>query len=199
MMSKSVRRYLDEHGDLCVGKFAWPRDVTEEDRQSGSNDALQMPVLERLGLVESTQLPVAHATGTAAEAIGAQSSAPLPAQLAPTKRYSLTPKGRQYYLQKRMTSLGAHEQPSDHDGDFCVAHLSLDKVVKWTPPERVNGHLQTEVAFTYHIKPADWTADPEVRKVFPRVDMAIRGEGSLQLNETFALEDGRWVPVLPGR
>ena len=201
-ITKAVQKYLQEQGDLCVGKFTWPRDVTADDRQQGSNDALQLPVLERLGLVESVEIPAVASVNRAAAAIGLQPGAPVSPQLAPAapaRRYSLTDKGRQFYLRRKMTSLGSHDEAADHDGDFCVAHLSLDKVVKWTPPEGPEGHVQTLVAYTYRIKPADWTADPEVRQVFPRVDMIIHSAGTLQLNESFRLLDGNWIPVLPGQ
>jgi hypothetical protein len=174
-LNRAVTHYLSDHGDLCVGKFSWPRIVTEEDRQAGSNDAVQLPVLERLGLVESTEI-----------------SAP------PARRYSLTAKGRQYYLQKKRVTLGAHDQPAEHDEDLCVARLSLDKVVKWSPPEQQHGHLESVVRYTYQIKSADWMADPEARKVFPVVDRIIRGRGNLLMSVTVQLRDGRWIPVLPG-
>src|ERR1700735_2289297 len=129
MMTQAVKQYLNQHGDLCVGKSTWPRLVTEEDRRAGSNDALQMPVLERLGLVESADVssPLTQATGTGAA--GGST---------PAKRYSLTAKGREYYLQKKLTVLGAHDRPVERAADFCVARLSLDKVVKWSSPEEAH-------------------------------------------------------------
>ena len=86
-----------------------------------------------------------------------------------------------------------------HDADFCVAHLTLDKVVKWSSPEQVHGHPQMLVRYTYRIKSADWLADPEARKVFPVVDRIIRGQGNLLMSVTVQQQDGRWVPVLPGQ
>lgn len=176
----AVKRYLFDHGDLCMGKFSWPRDVTPEDLSAKTNDAVQLPVLERLGLVTSTNiLSTSAATGDAG------------------KRYSLTDKGRRYYLQKKHVTLGAHDQPALHDADFCVAHLSLDDVVKWSPPEEVNGHLQTLVQYTYHVQAADWMADPQAREVFPVADRIIRNEDHLLMSVTVRLENGQWRPVLP--
>src|SRR5580698_825835 len=57
VLTQAVNQYLADHGDLCVGKFTWPREVTPADDESHSNDAVQLPVLERLGLVESTEVP----------------------------------------------------------------------------------------------------------------------------------------------
>jgi hypothetical protein len=174
-LTSAVNQYLSDHGDLCVGKFTWPRVVTPEDRLARTNDAVQLPVLERLGLVESSEISAAESG----------------------KRYSLTEKGRRYYVQKKRITLGAHDMPAEHDADLCVASLSLDKVVKWSPPEQVHGHLVTVVQYTYHIKAADWMADPEVRQVFPVVDRIIRNEGNMLMTVNVRLQDGKWQPVLP--
>jgi hypothetical protein len=201
MMTQAVKKYVDEHGDLCVGKSAWPRFVIEEDRRAGSNDAMQMPVLERLGLVESAEvssIPVTHAAG--AEATAGSAPAAASDSVGPIKRYSLTAKGRQFYLRKKRTTLGAHDRPVERDADFCVARLSLDKVVKWTSPEEAHGHVETVVSYTYKIvKSADWMVDPEARKVFPIVDRIIRGEGNALMTATLQAQNGKWVPVLPGQ
>jgi len=183
-LSRAVQQFLTDHGDLCMAKYVWPRDVTSADRQANSNDAVQLPVLERLGLVESTVIPPPDAAAVAVE---------------PARRYSLTAKGRQYYLRKKHTTLNVHGQPVAHDADFCVAQLTLDKVVKWTPPEPAHGQSQTLVHYTYHIKAADWMADPDARKVFPVVDRIIHGQGTLLMTATVQLRDGKWVPVLPGQ
>jgi hypothetical protein len=202
-LTSAVNRYLSDHGDLCVGKFTWPRVVRPEERLARTNDAVQLPVLERLGLVESTEVsaPAAStpaAAGATANAV-AQGSQPgaAAATAEPGRRYSLTEKGRRYYLQKKRITLGAHDQPVEHDEDLCVARLSLDKVVKWSPPGQVHGHLETVVRYTYHIKAADWMADPQAREVFPVVDRIIRHEGNMLMSVNVRLEDGRWQPVLP--
>jgi hypothetical protein len=197
-MSQAVNKYLHEHGDLCVGKSNWPRTVTERDRQAGSNDALQMPVLERLGLVESVEVPV-QVTNAGVEAAAGSAPGAAPDAVGPARRYSLTAKGRQFYVQKKVTVLGAHDRPVERDADFCVARLSLDKVVKWSLPEEAHGHVETTVSYTYKIKPAEWMVDPEARKVFPVVDRIIRGEGKALMTATLQAQNGKWVPVLPGQ
>jgi hypothetical protein len=98
-----------------------------------------------------------------------------------------------------MTTLGAHDRPVERDVDFCVAHLSLDKVVKWSSPEEAHGHVETVVSYTYKVKPADWMVDPEARKVFPVVDRIIHGEGNALMNATLQVQNGKRVPVLPGQ
>ncbi|HTY51211.1 MAG TPA: hypothetical protein VMB48_16105 [Steroidobacteraceae bacterium] len=196
VLTRAVTQYLAEHGDLCVGKFTWPRVVTAQDRQAPSDDAVQLPVLQHLGLVRSVAIP-------AVPAPGAQPSAPpspQPGSAGPARRYSLTAAGRRYYLQKKHTTMGIHGGAVEHDADFCVGHLSLDKVVKWIPPEQVRGGpLETLVSYTYHIQAADWMADPEARRVFPVVDRIIRGQGALLMTATVQLREGRWVPVLPSQ
>jgi hypothetical protein len=187
-LTEAVKAFLVEHGDLCMAKYTWPRDVIPGDESTDSNDVVQLPVLERLGVVKSAQIPVPREAGTAS---------PQDAPPEPIRRYSLTEKGRQYYLEKKHTILGPHDMPTEHDADFCVAHLTLDKVVRWSPPEPAHGHLETLVRYTYHVKAADWMSDPEAQKVFPIVDRIIRGEGSRMMSATVALQDGKWVPVMP--
>jgi hypothetical protein len=185
-LSRAVQAFLVDHGDLCLAMYTWPRDVTPEDQQANSHEAVQLPVLERLGVVRSVEVPDSASGDTAAPA-------------GPTKRYSLTAKGREYYLRKKLVTLNVHTQPEEHDADFCVAHLTLDKVIKWSPPEPVHDHLQTVVEYTYHIKAAPFLSDPEAQKVFPIVDRIIRGAGTQIMTATVQLKDGRWVPVLPGQ
>jgi len=190
-LTRAVTHYLSDHGDLCVGKFTWPRVVSQQDQLARTNDAVQLPVLERLGLVKSTEIsaPAAADATTNAAVQGSQTA----------RRYSLTAKGRRFYLQKKRTTLGVHDQPVEHDQDLCVARLKLDKVVKWSPPEQVHGHPETVVRYTYHVKAADWMADPEARKVFPVVDRIIRGAGNALMTATLQAQDDTWVPVLPGQ
>ncbi len=110
-LTRAVQAFLADHGDLCLAMYTWPRDVTPEDQQANSHEAVQMPVLERLGVVRSVEVP-ARADGETAAAAG------------PTKRYSLTAKGQEYYLRKKRITLDVHTQPEEHGADFCVAHLT---------------------------------------------------------------------------
>jgi hypothetical protein len=173
-LSTAVKTFLVEHGDLCMAKYTWPRDLTQGDADVDQNDLVQLPVLERLGLVQSTLM-------------GA------------TRRYTLTDKGQKYYLKKKHTTIGAHDAPTEHEADFCVAHLSLDRVVKWSPPESVHDHLETVVRYTYHAEAADWMSNPEARQAFPIADRIIRGQGVMLMSATVALRNGKWEPVLPGQ
>ena len=40
--------------------------------------------------------------------------------------------------------------------------------------------------------------ESEAQKVFPIVDRIIRGDGTLMMSATVQLQEGKWVPVLPG-
>ncbi len=53
-LAPAVAKFLREKGDFCLGKYTWPISVSEHDRQGRSNDAVQLPVLEKLGLVTSS-------------------------------------------------------------------------------------------------------------------------------------------------
>jgi hypothetical protein len=80
-----------------------------------------------------------------------------------------------------------------------VAQLSLDKVVKWTPPEPLHGHVETLVKYTYKVKSADWMNDDQARKVFPVVDRIIHGAGVMEMTATVQQQGDKWVPVMPGQ
>lgn len=205
-LTRAVTQYLAQHGDLCVGKFTWPRIVTPEDREEGTDDAVQLPVLEHLGLVKSTRIPapapaapVTGPPGTARSPGHPAAQSARPAAAGPVLSYSLTPKGQRYYLRKTHTTVGGHGQAILREADLCVGHLSLDKVIKWTAPEPLHGHLETLVRYTYHIKAAHWMASPQARRVFPIIAHIIAGQGSLPMSVTVQLRDGSWVPVLPGQ
>jgi hypothetical protein len=176
-LKPAVRKYLEEKGNFCLGKFEWPIAVSDEDRKAGTNNALQMPVLEKLGLVAVSDSP-----GD------------------PTiKNYSLTEEGQKYYLTKQTITVNSAGQRIRHPGDLCPAKLQLDKVVAWDPPSVVEGKTQTTVKFTYRIaKAAEWTQDPDVRKVFPMIAKILDSAGSQQLMQLFVWSGHAWVARTPG-
>lgn len=184
----AMRTYLASRGDLCVGKTSWPIDVTAHDFETHARDALQMPVLEKLGLV----------TGSVAEIDRKDEDE---VHHMKVQRYELTEAGRKYYLTRDMPRRDGTRAPQ---GDLCVARLTLDKVVSWdahaapqagaaagsTPADRL-----MVVNYTYKVEPVPWMNDPEAQKVFPVVANVLRNAGSAQLTESFRLGDAGWVAV----
>jgi hypothetical protein len=186
-VTRAMNDYLARRGDLCLAKSDWPVVVTEAESHAGSRNALQMPVLRRLGLVEAADVlvdePDADGTGDA----GGK------AHKVHALRYTLTAEGRKYYLARP-----PHRQPGGNryaevDHDFCAARLSLDRVVGWEPAAGPDGKgKEAVVTYTYRIAAAPWTSDSAVRAVFPMVDRVIRGAGAMQLTEGIVLGPAGW-------
>lgn len=178
-VAKAMEGYFEKRGDLCLAKSDWPIDVASEEGSSGSRNALQMPALERLGLVESSKALVERSAED-----GSKSEVKV-------TRYRLTATGKQYFLPR-----APHKYPSTNryvyvDHDLCAAKLSLNQIVGWESPA-ANGPREAVVTYTYKVVTAPWTADAGVRQVFPVVDNIIRGAGVLQLKETLVLSDAGW-------
>ena len=180
----AVEKYLAERGDLCLGKFDWPIEVSERDRLIGTRDAIQMPVLEKVGIVASS-------IGTSKRNdFGTEKELPV-------TRYDLTESGRKFYIARETTHVGADGRKTVRRGDFCAGKLSLDGIVAWDAPKTVGDHMETTVSYTYHIAAAPWTRDPEVQKAFPMVDRVVKGEGTMQLKQALKLTRRGWVAVDP--
>jgi hypothetical protein len=169
-LGAAMNTYLAKRGDLCLAKSAWPIDVTQAEVDHGGRNALQMPVLERLGLVASTVAEID------VDDEGAKHHMKV-------RRYALTDSGRKFYVAREAKG-----------SDFCAAHLSLDKIVGWNV-QKDGDKRQAIVTYTYHVDAAPWTKDAEVQKVFPMVAGVLRGDGTAHLQETFALGDAGWVAV----
>jgi hypothetical protein len=174
-----VRKYLKEKGDFCLGKLEWPIAVSAVDRERGTSDSLQMPVLEKLGLVSAAEVPSDPAV----------------------TQYSLTERGRKYYLAKKTVTVNAAGQRIQHPGDLCPAHLQLDEVVGWAPPSVTAGQTQTtiRIRYTYKVaRAADWASDPDIRKVFPMMARILDNAGTQHLEQLFVWTDKGWTAVTPG-
>jgi len=173
-LGAALHSYLATRGDLCLAKNTWPIDLTQHEIDSGARNALQLPVLERLGLASSTVAEVdVDDEGTLHHM--------------KVRRYALTDAGRKFYV-SRSNADGARR------GDFCAAHLSLDRIVGWELHGSGAGR-QVVVTYTYRVDAAPWTKDGEVQKVFPVVAGVIRGAGTAQLQETFVRRDAGWIAV----
>lgn len=182
-VTKAMNTYLDKRGDLCLAKSNWPIDVAAEEGQGGSRNALQMPALEKLGLVEGSD--------TTVEQVGEDGTK----STVKVRRYQLTEAGKTYYLPRAPHKYPTGNRYAAVEHDFCAAKLSLDKVVGWEMPARPDkpgSAAEAAVTYTYKVAPAPWTKDERVRQVFPMVDNIIRGAGVLQLKETVVLTGSGW-------
>ena len=185
--TQAMTTYLNQRGDLCLAKNRWPIDVTSSEFDSGnSRNAVQMPVLEKLGVVASSTVTVDKT-----DEDGVKSSEP-------AKRYVLSDMGKQFYLTRAPRKHPSGDRFADASADLCAVHLTLDKVVGWEAaanPDKKGGSAETVVTFTYQAKAAPWANDMAARKVFPMVDTILRGAGTLQLKEAFVQGATGWEAV----
>jgi hypothetical protein len=173
--TRGVQEYLDRRGDLCVGRPRWPIDVPEGAR-SGP-DAVQLPVLERLGVVTSTVL-AERRDGVAT-----------PFNV---RRYRLTTTGRAHYIDRQTRLPASLEDPrADEHADFCVLKLALDKVTKWQV--QAGGAEAALVSYTYRVDAPPWVRDPSFQKVFPAVTRLVAGERGAELVEGFTRTPDGWT------
>jgi hypothetical protein len=180
-LQQALEGYLASQGKICVGKFDWPVEVTARDVQQHSRDAVQMPVLEKLGLVSASSVSVKRPIEGGNETLAAT-------------RYELTDAGRRFYLDKEATTESG-SATIQHHKDFCGARLNLDKVVRWSKPTDPANGYEVTLTYTYRVQPYEWMNDPDARRVFPMVDRVIRGDGTLQLEERMRLVASGWVPA----
>jgi hypothetical protein len=175
-LSAALASFLSQQGDFCLGKFDWPINVSEQDIRFGTRNAVQMPVLEKMGLVASSKGMATRTQDKVEETVA-------------VTRYALTDAGKAFYLQREAAGDDAHRH------DLCAGHLSLDKLVRWSDPVEQGDHQELTVAYTYHFTGPKWSLDPEVQKVFPVLALVVHGEGSRQLNQRLQLKNGQWVAV----
>jgi hypothetical protein len=176
----TIDNFLTQRGHLCLAKYDWPIYVTTDDMAAGTRDALQMPVLEKLGLVAGKNV-VVERTDENSKKIRANA-----------RQYQLTAEGQKYYLHIPEVVATATSRVT-HPADFCAATLSLDKVVGWERPAQVNGQTATSVIYTYKIDPAPWAKSADAQRVFPMVKRVIEGAGTMQLREGVYLTAKGWV------
>ena len=185
VLTRALQKYLSQQGNLCLGKFDWPIDVSQADFQMETRDAVQMPVLEKLGLVTSTYTSVVRKQEQEQEE-----------KLVPVKRYDLTEGGKKFYLPKESRTMVGGEKV-EHHRDFCAGKLGLKKIVRWDKPTVEGRAAQTTVTYIYSFSAAGWAHDENIRKVFPMVDRILKGEGSLQLQQSLQRVGKTWVAVNP--
>jgi hypothetical protein len=148
----AVTQYLEKKGDMCLDPMKWPVDVYEIDvrQQKLYPDGVagQMAALEAVGL----------ARGEDAE---------LPGGLkVKARRYTMTDAAKPYL------HTNAGQEPR-----LCWGRKSLNKVVRWADPAKVNGHDESAVIYTYKLaNVADWARKPVVKEAFPVLGRTVDGE-----------------------
>jgi len=175
----AVNHFLAQRGHLCIGKYDWPVYVIDADK-GRSNDGLQMPVLEKLGLVTGKDMVVQGKDEHGKKIVSH------------ARQYELSKEGQKYYLHVPEV-IATPTTRITHPADFCVATLTLDKVVGWEKPVQRNGETMTSVLYTYRINPAPWTKDSDFQRVFPMVARVVEGAGTMQLREGMHLTSSGWV------
>ncbi len=184
LLSDALASRLEQRGDFCLGKFEWPIDVSLEDDTAKTNDAIQMPALEKAGLVSSTNEQVTSKEGETETHLT-------------VKRYVLSDTGKKFYLERESTTTTSSGIKVLHHGDLCPAKLSLSKIVKWEKPFKSGENWETTARYTYKVKAADWANDPDIQKVFPLLSRIIHGEGNMQLQQRFRFSGQAWIAIGP--
>ncbi|HMF42028.1 MAG TPA: hypothetical protein VKQ32_15245 [Polyangia bacterium] len=180
-LRKGLEAYLAQRGDVCIAKQNWPIDVADADRAARTRDAVQLPVLERLGVVESHPIKI--------RTINEEDQ---PVVLSVT-RYELTERGRQSYIDRRTRLPVAPRADGGHQADLCVVRVSLDKIVGWEAFPPSGPPARAVVSYTYTVDAVPWMRDPEALRVFPALARLIAGAGKAELKEGLALTASGWV------
>jgi hypothetical protein len=82
------------------------------------------------------------------------------------RRYTMTDAAKPYL------HTNAGQEPR-----LCWGRKSLNKVVRWADPAKVNGHDESAVIYTYKLaNVADWARKPVVKEAFPVLGRTVDGE-----------------------
>ncbi|XHS78729.1 cytochrome-c peroxidase [Burkholderiaceae bacterium UC74_6] len=166
-MAPALDRFLAERGDVCMAKADWPIDVNARDVAARTRNALQLPVLERQGLVSAKDGYVDWRDDER-QAV----------ERVPTRRYELTAAGQQ-----------AMKPAKGGKPDLCAGRLEAERIVSVSE----TGEGRASVHFLYRFKAESWVQNDEVRRVFPMVDALLRGQGSMEMQQGFHVEGAAWV------
>ena len=180
----AVTHYLAEHGDFCLGKMDWPVELSAIDERARGRDVVQMPVLEHLGLVQSSAATAMRVEGVDID----EGAAPV---AVPVRRYTLTALGERFMRDREVIVAGSQGDRLVRRRDLCVARMALDAVVDWRPAAQPDRRVAT---YTYVATPAPWAASPAFRAAFPMAVRVIEGSRTLRLKQAFRRVGDAWVP-----
>ena len=165
---KAINQYLAKHGEACawIGR-PFPIDIPDSELGAQSGTGFQMVVLERVGLVRSTD-----AVAIAPVILGR----PVTHHV---RRYEPTDAGKRY-LQQAPVILG-------QSAGFCYGDKTVDTVVKWTQPVTAGAATQAEAIYTYKLlNLAPWAEQPEIQNAFGDIRSTVTGIS--RSNEIIGLE-----------
>jgi hypothetical protein len=156
----AVTRYFDKKGELCLDPVAWPVDVYETDlrQQKLYPDGVagQMAALEAAGLARGEDID-------------------LPGTFVDGRPNGLKVKVRRYDMldaAKPYLRADAGRKPR-----LCWGRKSLDKVLRWADPKKVDGQEESSVLYTYKLSNvAGWARKPDVKAAFPVLGRNVDGE-----------------------
>lgn len=178
-LTTALKEFLAQRGDICLAKYDWPIDVSARDVAAKTRDAVQMPVMEQLGLVKHSEGYVVYKTDGQ------------PEEKVPTKRYELTELGRSFYKTRETVSHPHTGQNVTHHGDLCAGHLGLDSIVRVDAADGSTSRVN--VSYLYSFAPEAWVKDGQIREVFPMLDMLIKGQGKQAMTQRFHFDGQAWV------
>lgn len=164
-IAPALDRFLETKGEVCVAKPDWPIDVSARDVAARTRNAIQLPVLERAGLV------------TAREGYVDWRDEHEAVERVPTRRYELTEAGRQ-----------AMKPARDGRPDLCAGRIEVERIVN------VDGQSDhASVRYLYRFKAEPWVQDADVRRVFPMLDTLLQGQGRMEMQQGFHVDGAAWV------
>jgi hypothetical protein len=147
----AVDQYFATKGAMCLDPIAWPVDVYETDlrQQKMYPDGVagQMAALEAAGLARGEDTV-------------------LPDPKIKVRRYTMTDEAKPFL-----------RTDAKQKQRLCWGRKSLEKVVRWADPKKVNGQEESAVIYTYKLSDvAGWARKPQVKEAFPLVGQNVNGE-----------------------
>jgi hypothetical protein len=182
-LSAALEKHFEAHGDLCIGRHAWPVDVPDLPVAGGLRDGIQMPALEHAGLVAhvNAQMKLHHQNGDE--------------ETVKALRYDLTDKGRQFVNAHPKTAARGAEAALP---DLCYGHVRLRKISGWDKPRMSDDNPAREITtvhYTYTLEAAPWARDAAVQGAFPMLAHVVKGSGSTELTQDLVIANGGWQPI----
>lgn len=167
--SAAISEYLKDEGELCLSIDRWPVDAGSE--LGNARLFQQMEALEAAGLVVGEQVGWGGITS------------------AVTKRYTPADAAEPFMRDKEVDDLFGRLRVKR----LCWGEKTLDKVVKWEDPIKVDDYQEVSVVYTYKVdNVADWAKDPAVQAAFPEIRNTIAGAGTKEVEHGLTLGSEGW-------